>query len=235
MSKHSETLAGHQHDVLGIAVRTMNDRENIRLLRSCRQSRAGSHARDVEDHDRNFGVIGKSDELVHQRNAGACRRCHGTCASPSCSNGHAHGGQFVFCLNDGEGRFAVRSDAVVAHIVGQCFHQTRRRRDRIPRGDRDSCKHAAQSRSGIAVDDDLAGGRIHPSASERNQLAIEIFLRKLSSSFQRLLVQRNGFGFALELLGQCRIQFRRIDLHQLAHDADIDHVGQQLSQAASPW
>ena len=48
--------------------------------------------------------------------------------------------------------------------------------------------------------------------------------------FKRLLVQRDRLGLALELLGQRNFHLGRIDVQQLAHDADVNHVGQQLAQ-----
>ena len=59
----------------------------------------------------NLGVVAQPDEFRHQRNAGAGGGGHGARARPACAQHHADGGEFVFRLHDGEGRFAVRADA----------------------------------------------------------------------------------------------------------------------------
>ena len=233
VDRHVEAFrdAGRQqHDVLRVAVGAVDHRENVRLLRACRKTRAGSDARDIEDHDGNLRVVGQADELVHQRDAGARRRRHRAGARPSGADRHADCRQFVFSLHDRVGRFAVLFVTIVPHVVREGFAKTRRGRNRIPGRNRDSGEHAAQRRRGVAVDDDLAFGRIHPLATIGNHAAIQVLRRVLASHFQRLLVQRDGLRLAFELLLQRNFHLGRIDVQQLAHNADINHVGQKLAQ-----
>ena len=217
--------------MLGVPVRTIDQRENVGLLSSCREARAGPDPRDIENHDWDFGVVGQADELVHQGDAGTCRRRHGTRTGPSCANGHADSRQFVFGLNDRVGGLAVLLVAIVGHVSGQRLAETRRGRNRIPGGNRDAREHAAQSAGGIPVDDDLAFRRIHPTATERNGSCAQILFRVLAADVERLLVQGDCLGLALELLVQGQLHLPRIDIHQLADNTDIDHVGEQLAQS----
>jgi hypothetical protein len=113
--------AGQQHDVLRVAVRAVDDRKDVRLLRTGRQPGAGPDARDIEDHDRNLGVVGQSDEFVHQRDAGTCRRSHRPRTRPARADSHADCGEFIFSLDDRIRRLAVLFVAVLRHVVGQRF------------------------------------------------------------------------------------------------------------------
>ena len=72
------------------------------------------------------------------------------------------GSELVFGLNDGKCGFAVRPDAVFLHVIDEALDQRRRRRDRIPRDDRDAAEHRSHRGGRVAVDDDLAGGFVHP-------------------------------------------------------------------------
>src|SRR5262252_8314439 len=78
-----------QHDVLGIAMRAIDHRENVGLLRSCRQTCTRSHASDVEDYNGNFRVVCQADKFLHQRDSRSGSRCHGPSAGPAGTDGHA--------------------------------------------------------------------------------------------------------------------------------------------------
>ena len=123
----------------------------------------GPDALDVEDHAGHLGVVAQAGKLRHQRDARPGGRGHGARARPACAQHHADRGQLVFRLHHGEGRLAVRLDAVLAS----------RNRSTFSTSDDDGVigyhittvhagKHAAQRSRGVAVDDDLARGRVHP-------------------------------------------------------------------------
>ena len=131
--RHAEALghgAGKQHDVLGVAVREERGRENVALRRARGQAGGRADALDVPDDAGDFDVVGESGELRHQRDAGAGGRGHAARARPAGADDHADRGQFVFGLHDGEGRFAVGTDAVFLHVLDHRLHERRRRRDR---------------------------------------------------------------------------------------------------------
>ena len=126
------------------------------------QAGGGADALHVEDHRGNLGVVAQADELRHQRDARAGGGGHGARARPAGAERHADGGQFVFRLHDGVGGLAgFRIDAEALHVADQRFHQRRRGRDGIPGDHRHAGEHAAQRAGRVAVDDDLAGGRVH--------------------------------------------------------------------------
>ena len=102
-------------------MRAVHDRENVRLLRSRRKTGARSDSSDVEDHDRDFGVIREPDKFLHQRNSRSGGRRHGARSGPAGADSHADGSQFVFRLNDCKACFAVLFDAVVLHVVPESF------------------------------------------------------------------------------------------------------------------
>ncbi len=147
----------------------------------------------------NLGVVAEAGELRHQRNAGARSRCHGARARPACAKHHADGGQFVFRLHDGEGRLAFRRDAELLQQVGGGFNQRCRRRDRIPRHHGDARKHRAHAARGVAVDDDLAGGLVHP-LDEVRILLDELFLRVIEARLDRAEVEVEDLLLLGELL-----------------------------------
>jgi hypothetical protein len=160
MLKHSDR-ARNQHDVLGIAVGKKCGGKNIALRSARGQAGGRADALDVPDDAGNFRVVGQAGKLRHQRNPGAGGRGHAARARPASADDHADGGQFIFGLHDGERRFAVGADAVLLHVLDHRLDQRRRRRDGIPGDHGASGEHAAERRSRVAVDDDLAGGLVH--------------------------------------------------------------------------
>ena len=116
------------------------------------------------------------------------------------------------------------------HVADQRFHQRRRRRDGIPGHHGDAGEHGAQRAGRVAVDDDLAGGRVHALH------AVGVGLGEgLGGVFEAGLrgapVQLGGLGLALaELLHQRLVDLFHVDREQLRHDAVVDHVAHQLAQ-----
>ena len=80
--------------------------EDVALRRPRRQPRRRPDALDVEHHARQFRVVGEAGKLPHQRDAGARRGRHRTCARPAGADDHADRGNLVFRLDDGKCRLA---------------------------------------------------------------------------------------------------------------------------------
>ena len=95
-------ILGEQQHVLGVAVRGIGAGDDVGLLRARRHAGRRPGALHVEDHRGNFGEIGKPEEFLHQRNAGARRRGEGARAVPAGADHHADRGEFVLGLDDGE-------------------------------------------------------------------------------------------------------------------------------------
>jgi len=88
----------------------------------------GPPALNVEQHHRDFGVVGQAQELGHQghaRPAGGGKRPR---AVPGRADHHADGGQFVLRLQDGVALAAIWIDAKVLAVAGKRIHQRRGRR-----------------------------------------------------------------------------------------------------------
>ena len=189
----------------------------------------GPDALDVPDHARNFDVVAQPGKFRHQRDARPGGRRHRTRARPACANHHADGRQFVFRLHDREGRLAIRTDAMLLHVVDQRLNQRRRRRNRIPRHHRHAREHAAQRRRGVAVDDDLARGLVHALDAERI-LLLQIRRGVVVACLRRAQVQIRRLHLLRELLADRLLDLVHVDVEQLRHDADVDHVLDQLAQ-----
>ena len=165
--RHVEALfrvGGVQAHVPGVAVRGVGGRADVALLRARRHAGGRTDPLHVEHHRRNLGVVGESEELLHQRDAGTGGRGERARAVPVGADHHADGGQFVLGLDHHEilapgGRIDAQAFAEALERV----HQRGGRRDRIPGADRGAGVYAAQSRGGVAVDDDLPLGGVHAS------------------------------------------------------------------------
>ncbi len=109
LGAHREALArilGEEQHVLGVAMAGIGAGEDIRLLRTRRHAGRRAAALDVEDHCRDLGEIGETDELLHQRDAGSRGRGEGTRAVPCGADHHADRGKLILGLDDGEAVFA---------------------------------------------------------------------------------------------------------------------------------
>ena len=91
-----------QQHVLGVAMRRVGARDQVGLLGSRGHAGGWSTALHVDDGDRNFSEVRETDELGHQRNAGARRCGEGARAIPASTHHHADGGELVLSLHDGE-------------------------------------------------------------------------------------------------------------------------------------
>ncbi len=210
-------------------MRQVGDLHNVALRGAGRQSSGGSHALDVPDHRRHFYVVAQSGEFGHQTDAGAGRRSHSTSPHPASAQHHADGGKFVFRLHDTESRFAIRTDAMLFHVLDQILNQRRRRSDGIPRHNADAGEHGAQRGGGVAVDDDLAFGLVHPLHAERIFLGQR--LRSVVVSCLRgVPVQVGSFHFRRELLANRLFHFFHVEVEKLRNHADVDHVLHKLAE-----
>ena len=90
-----------QQYMLGVTVRGIGATQDVGLLRARGHAGAGPAALHVDYGDRNFGKVGQTNELGHQRDAGAGGGSKGACAIPACAHHHANRGQLVLGLHDG--------------------------------------------------------------------------------------------------------------------------------------
>ena len=180
-------------------MRQHRGRQDVALRGARRKSGGRSDALDVEDQRRDLGVVAQAGELAHQRDAGARRGRHRARARPARADDHAERRDLVFRLHDGEGRLTGRLvHAVLAQQVDQRLAERRRGRDRIPGDDGDAGHEAADRRRRVALDQDLAGRRVHPLDAERG-LRLEVFLRVVEAGLQRGDVERQRLLLLPEL------------------------------------
>ena len=203
----------------------------VALLGAGRHAGRGPHALDVEHHRGHFGVIGQSQEFLHQRQPGAGSRGERARAVPGRADHHADRGQFVLGLDhDVVLAAAVRVDThfVAEHLVG--IHQRRRRRDRVPGADRGAGIHAAQRRGGVAVDDDVARGGIHLLDPQR-QRAGEVLARVVVAELDRLHVGVQQLGLLRVGLGQQRADDFQVEVAQRCEHTGVADVLHQDARA----
>ena len=232
VTRHAEALghaARQQHGMTRVAVRELGHKLDVALRGARWQSGGRTHALDVPDDAGNFDVVAQSGELRHQRNSWSGSGGHGARSRPSRAQNHADGGEFVFGLHDGKSRFAISTNSVFLHVINEGLHQRRGRRNRIPRHHRDAGEHAAQRGSGVAVDDDHAGGFVHALDRERVGLG-ERGRGVIVTGLGGVPVEIGGFDFLGELLAQRFLHFGHVELEQLRHHPDVNHVLDQLAQ-----
>ena len=134
-----------QQHVLGVAVRGICTRENVRLLCARRHARRRTGALDVENDCRYLRIVAETDELAHQRDARPARRGERSRAHPVRPEHHTDRRKLVLGLDDRIRALArFRIDAILRAKSAEAVHQRRRRRDRIPRADRRTGIQAAQ-------------------------------------------------------------------------------------------
>jgi len=121
-------------------------------------------------------------------------------------------------------------DAEAAHVLDERLAERRRRRDRVPGHHRDSAEHGPDGGGGVTVDDDLAGGGVHPLDAPA-LLPRQVLLRVVQPLVDGGHVRGDGLGLPLELLADGGHDLVAVDPQQLGHDPDVDHVRQQLAQA----
>jgi hypothetical protein len=151
-------------------------------------------------------------------------------ARPAGPDHHADGRQLIFGLNHRISRVAVLIDAQPFQVADHRLHQRGRRRDRIPRHHRAAGKNRTQRACRVAVDDDLAGGFVHPLQSVRIGLR-QVLFREIVAGLHRAPVQIRRFCLLrTELLHQRLANLLHVDVQQVGQHAVINHVADQLPQ-----
>jgi hypothetical protein len=82
-------------------VRGVGGEQDVGLLRARRHAGRRPTALHVEDHRRDLGEVRESDELLHQRDAGAGGRREGARPVPGGTDDHSDGCELVLGLHDG--------------------------------------------------------------------------------------------------------------------------------------
>ena len=228
-SKHSARILGQQQHVLRVAVRRVRARDEVRLLRARRHAGRRAAALHVEQHRRNLGEIGEPEEFLHQRNAGARRRGERARAVPRRADDHADRRQLVLGLHDRIALLARRRARRGASgtMLGEALGERRRRRDRIPRGNRRATVDGAQRGRGVAVDEDAVADGVAPRDRQADR-AREVRERVIASEVKRLAVRFEQRFLAAVLLGEEALDHVGLDVEQRGQRAEIDDVLEQL-------
>ena len=148
---------GKQQDLLRVAVRQQRGRQDVALRGARRQPGRRADALDVE-HDRRASrrstprpanspiseMPGPDVDVIARAPAQPAPTTMPIAAISSSA-----------CTIANVALPVVLVHAVLPHVADERFGQRRRRRDRIPRDDRDAGQHAADRRGGVALDQDL--------------------------------------------------------------------------------
>ena len=112
--------------MFGIAVRGISRREDVRLLGARGHAGRGPGALHVDQYCGHLGEIGEAQKLAHERHARTTGGRERAGAVPVGANDHAHGGEFVFGLDNGVVLFArTRVDAQAAAVLFKGVHHRR--------------------------------------------------------------------------------------------------------------
>ena len=95
----------------------------VGLLDVGRHPRGGTAALHINDHQRHLRHGGPADGLGLEGDARAGRTGHRNAPTPAATNGHRHGGDLVFALNEGS--------AVLGQLLAKQFHNIGPRSDRV--------------------------------------------------------------------------------------------------------
>ena len=213
-----------EQDVARVAVRQVVRRDDVPLHRPRRQAGRGADALDIEDDRGDLGVVAEPGELRHERDPGARSRRHGAGAGPRGAEHHPDRGQLVLRLHDRErGLAGLRIDAEAAAVVGERLRERGRRGDRVPSYHGNTRQHAADRGRGIAVDDDLARGRVHPLEAKRVRL-LQVLPRPVEAAADRFQVDLDRLRLVLELLLDGALHLGHVDPEEPCGDSDVDHV-----------
>ena len=94
-------VGGEQQDVFGIAVRGVGTFEDVALLSSGRHARRRADTLHVDDHGRNFRVVGEAHSSFISETPGPAVDVKERRRS-RCADDHGDGGQFILGLEDDE-------------------------------------------------------------------------------------------------------------------------------------
>ena len=202
-----------QQDLLGVTVGQHRRLENVALRGAGREPGRRADPLDVEHDPGQLGVIRQARELRHQRDARTGSGRHRPRTRPPRPDDHPHGRNLVLGLDDRERGLPGRLVApVLLHVADERLRERRRRRDGVPRDDRDARHHASQSGRGIAFDEDHAGGLVHSLDVVRIVFG-EVLFGEVEARLQRRHVQLDR----LELLPELALE-RVLHLARAQHE-----------------
>jgi hypothetical protein len=120
--------------------------------------------------------------------------------------------------------------AQLAAPLGKSFGERRRRRDRVPRGDRRPAVDGAERGCRVAVDEDALADPVAPLDAKR-QRAFEAIEHVCAAERQRPAVWLEKRVLAAVLLGEQALDLAGIDVEERRQRAEIDDVLEELSLA----
>jgi hypothetical protein len=234
MSRSSITKIGilrEQQHVLGVAVRGIGTGDQVALLGAGRHAGRGPGALHVEQYRRNLGKIGKPEELLHQRDAGAGGGGESARAVPGGADHHADRSELVLGLHDRDlALLGRRIDPQPLAMANKGVGERGGGRDRIPRADGGAAIDRAECRGRIALDEDAIADFVAALELEPDR-AFEIHQRPVAAEVERVHVGTDQLFFRLELLVDELLDHLDVHVEQRRQRADIDDVLEQLALA----
>ena len=213
--------------MFGVAMRRIRERHQVGLLRARGHPGGGAAPLDIEEHRGDIGVVRESDELLHERDAGARRVGEGTGTRPAGTDDDAGGGQFIFGLQNG---VVVHAGLFVhAELLAECLellHQRRGRRDGIPGAHGRAGIDRTECAGRVAIDEDRIAGGIHLLEME-GQGALEVRLGVVVAKPNGLVIAVEEFGLLAVLLGQHAAHHIHVNVEQRGECAGVHDVAQQ--------
>ena len=198
-----------------VTMRGIGTDQNIALLRPRRHTGGGTDTLHINNHGRNLGVVSQTQQFVHQRNARTRRGGERTSSVPRSPDHHPDSGQFVFRLQ--EHVVAGTRFRVFAVLVGEgleVIHYRRGRGNRIPGRHGRAAINAAQSRRGVAINQDLVFIAIHRLQMERQREGV-VFPNVIAAQLQSLHIRFPHALFLAVLLFQKLRHHVGINIEQL--------------------
>ena len=230
LERLGRVLREEEH-VLGVAVRCVCAREDVRLLGAGRHAGRGAAALDVEQHHRDLGEVGEPEELRHERDPRAARRGEAARAVPACADRHADGGQLVLRLDHREvldPRLGVHPQPLA--VAREGVDEGGRRGDGVPGSHRRPRVDAAEGGRGVAVDEDPVAGRLAPAHPDPER-AVEVLAHPGAPELQGLHVGGDEAVLAAELVGDEPGHRLEVHVEEGGEGADVDDVLEELPLA----
>ncbi len=221
-------ILGEEQDVLGVAVGRVGGEKDVGLLRAGRHARGGSAPLHVEDHRRDLGEIGETQELLHQGDAGSRGGREGPRAVPGGADHHADRSQLVLGLHDGVAALSgLRIGAEAAAVLGERLGERGRGRDRIPGRDRRAAVHGSERRGVVSFEEDAVADRVG-AADLQSDAPFQVRFGIVAAQMQGLVVGRDELVLAAELLRDETLHLGDLDSEQGCERAHVDDVLEQL-------
>ena len=224
-------ILGKQQHVLGVAVRGVGGRDDVRLLRARGHAGGRAAALHIDDSHWNLGEVGKPDELAHERDPRTGGGGEGARAVPAGAGDNPDRGELVFGLHDGELVLAARLiHAQPLAVALERLCDRRGRRDRVPGAHRGAAVHRAQRRRAVAFHEDLLAHRVGALHAQADR-AVEVGERVVAPHLHRVEVGFEQFFLAFVLLADQLGDRAGVDVEQRGERADVDDVLEQLALA----